>query len=608
MAKIIKTATKDTFIDSSQPTVNFGNEGYLEIQGLGSNRRSILIDFDLSDITGREITSAKLQLYRGSSPWNTINSKVKYITSTWDETVVTHDTKPTFDNTIYDFHVDSGTLWETWDITGLVQNISNGLVPWFYGLCIFTDTNDGSYDDFIGLQHATIKLKPIIEIEYEGSPIPSIIAYHYDQFTTSYEVDKLTHIIYSFATIANTTYNITLNSTLLSNLVSTIRSESATCKVILGIGGYGAENFSDVCNSSSLRTQFAGQCLSLINTYDLDGIDLDWEYPNNARSGTEYRSTDGADFLLLLQEIKTTIGVSKELSIACADYYQYTEDLDIQAISLVVDKLNVMCYSFSDGSTHHSNLFNSKLFYNENSTNDIIQRFIGKGVSPEKIILGLGIYGKENGQSDYLYRDLVSNYIDKNGWVKYFDYTAMNPYLVNVAQGRKIFYEDAESIQYKCDYAKTNSLGGIMYWRYEIDTNDFELLTKIYEQMNITEVVSTFLDYIEGELHNNLKETVYIGSFNDDVDNIVSIHIYDLAGSETCFSDTYIRRSGLQLRIADTSYHSGYNRCRLILAKFKKYSVLNTAIFIKSDIIPLGLDAHNKSIFTINFNLTIIEE
>lgn len=445
----------------------------------------------------------------------------------------------------------------------------------------------------------------------------SIIAYHRTGFTTSYQSDKLTHIIYAWATIdINDSYNIVPDSvTDLTNLVSTIRAESDTCKVILGIGGWAADGFSQVAKSSSLRTQFANQCLSLIQTYDLDGVDLDWEYPNRGEDAEiEDDPDDGANFILLLQKIRDIIGNDKEISIAAANYTDYTTDVDVSAIAQIVDRIHIMTYDFSNGSTHHSNLYNSSTFTNENSANDVIQRFISEGVSPEKIIFGMPWFGKQHkigwtwSQGDIGYTTLVDSYINKNGWVRYFDYQALNPYLYKPSTGEYIFYEDSESLIYKCDYIKNNSLGGMMYWRYELDDSSFTLLNTIYDELQIPATSKIWIDIIEGELL-NLNEDVFIGAFNSNITNCTTIYVYDPGkNSIITFDTSYINQLGMQLRIRDASYMSGYVRTQTILDVFKKYSCKYFTCFIKNGVISLGQDKDGNAEFVINFYITIINE
>jgi len=48
----------------------------------------------------------------------------------------------------------------------------------------------------------------------------------------------------------------------------------------MSVGGwYGSRYFTKMTSSESNMKKFAESCKSLIDTYHVDGIDIDWEYP-----------------------------------------------------------------------------------------------------------------------------------------------------------------------------------------------------------------------------------------------------------------------------------------------------------------------------------------
>src|SRR4030043_1537303 len=279
------------------------------------------------------------------------------------------------------------------------------------------------------------------------------IAYVRTAFPASYEVDKLTHFIYAFAEINGKCGAYLLDGgTNLTSLVTTVKTQDPSKKVILGVGGWGCDGFSDACLSSTTRTTFINSIKNLVDTYNCDGVDIDWEYPCQD-VGLTYRPEDGDNFVLLMQEMRVAMSSpTYELSIAAANYYQYTEDVDCYTISLVIDSLNIMCYDMGLIEQHHSNLYNSIIFTNGNSGHDIIYRFlVTKGISANKIIYGLPFYGKQNiddidwSSGDKTYSELLTNYISKNGWSCNWDSNALVPYLTKSSE-ENIFYENEMSI------------------------------------------------------------------------------------------------------------------------------------------------------------------
>ena len=65
------------------------------------------------------------------------------------------------------------------------------------------------------------------------------------------------------------------------------------------------------------------------------------------------------------------------------------------------------------------------------------------------------------------YGSLTADYINKNGFIRYWDEEASSPYLFDGSTF--ISYEDEESMALKVRYAEENGLGGIMYWEYRCD-------------------------------------------------------------------------------------------------------------------------------------------
>lgn len=72
------------------------------------------------------------------------------------------------------------------------------------------------------------------------------------------------------------------------------------------------------------------------------------------------------------------------------------------------------------------------------------------------------------------------NYINKNGFVRYWDSTSCVPYLFNKDEKIFITYEDEESLQAKYKYIKEHNLKGAMFWEY---TSDYQsrLLETLYD-------------------------------------------------------------------------------------------------------------------------------
>ena len=53
--------------------------------------------------------------------------------------------------------------------------------------------------------------------------------------------------------------------------------KETSLKVLLSVGGWGSSRFSEMAQTDSTRMAFAADCKRVIDQFDLDGIDIDWE-------------------------------------------------------------------------------------------------------------------------------------------------------------------------------------------------------------------------------------------------------------------------------------------------------------------------------------------
>ena len=98
-------------------------------------------------------------------------------------------------------------------------------------------------------------------------------------------------------------------------------------KIIISVGGWSwSENFSDAALTPESRWRFAESLKNFVETYQLDGADLDWEYPtgdidNCGEPGNVCRAEDPVNHALLIMACRAKLdelGPGKELSIAMA--------------------------------------------------------------------------------------------------------------------------------------------------------------------------------------------------------------------------------------------------------------------------------------------------
>lgn len=290
----------------------------------------------------------------------------------------------------------------------------------------------------------------------------------------------------------------------LEYLVS-LRRYNPQLQVIAAIGGWGAEGFSDAASTAKSRYDFARQVNRLINNYNLDGIDIDWEYPGSSASGIKSSPNDKENFTLLLTAIRDVIGDEKWLSVAGTGDTGYTNrSAEIDKIAPIITYFNLMSYDFTAGETgergrrHQANLYDSDLSLPGYSVSGMVQNLIQNGMPSEKILLGVPFYGRLGATITVSNDELRRNYINKNGYQYQFDNEARVPYLVKDGQFAMSIENDL-SIYLKAQYVLNNCLGGIFAWQSTYDQANI-YTRAMYESINNPLVFADELEDIYGEI------------------------------------------------------------------------------------------------------------
>lgn len=261
-------------------------------------------------------------------------------------------------------------------------------------------------------------------------------------------------------------------------------------KVCLSLGGWQDDSsfwntYSDAASTDENRKMVANSILETLEKYDLDGIDMDWEYP---------KSTDKNNFTLLMTEIKNTLKAKRcdyLITAAIPGGTWTNQRYDYAALNNVLDYFYVMTYDLDfDGSGKSNHVTTIK------ATFDSAQYLKSQGVNPKKIVLGAAFYGRrytidEEGTKHGLgmtynkietinYNYIQYFYVEKlnDDIKKYYDEVNDCYYIYDSKNKQFISYEDVLAIKSKWEKAK--EYGGIMFWSYQNDTTN-TLINALYE-------------------------------------------------------------------------------------------------------------------------------
>ena len=334
-----------------------------------------------------------------------------------------------------------------------------------------------------------------------------VIAYYTGNGETirQYPIDKLTHIIYSFLKLQHDTLGFRNDDQRrsLEQLVE-LKKTYPQLKIMVSIGGWGGcAPCSDLFASVEHRTMFAKTTVALFRQYDIDGLDLDWEYPAiEGYPGHKWDRADKNNFTELVRALRNEMKNEFLLTFAAGGFIKYLEEsVDWDAVMPLVDFVNLMTYDLVNGYSkvtgHHTLLYHQQ--QEQESTQKCVEWLINKKVEPAKLIIGAAFYARvwENVEHtnnglyqpgkflrSVMYKDFSSYFADSSGFTYYWDKKAKAPYRYSVSKKLFATFDDKRSLEAKTKFIKKKKLGGIMFWELSEDEPKDGLVEKIHQGLN----------------------------------------------------------------------------------------------------------------------------
>lgn len=274
-----------------------------------------------------------------------------------------------------------------------------------------------------------------------------------------------------------------------------VRNINPNIKIVLSIGGWSAGGFSTAVKDQRGRDLFVTSAVETIKDWDLDGIDIDWEYPCIGIAGIDWAKEDKENFTYLMQGLREGMNTLESsdrhyiVSIAAGGDAYFTRCTQMDQVEKYLDYVQLMTYDlrggFNTATGHHTGLYSNPEDLFEVCTDKAVKSFIEAGVPTEKLVIGAAFYSriwkgvpdrnhglmqaaKSTGGYGPGYGELIDKFENKNGYIRYWDEEAKAPYLFNGENF--ISYDDKESLTHKAEYVKAKGLCGIMYWEYCLDT------------------------------------------------------------------------------------------------------------------------------------------
>ncbi|MDF2457055.1 MAG: carbohydrate-binding protein [Cytophagaceae bacterium] len=343
------------------------------------------------------------------------------------------------------------------------------------------------------------------------------------------QYDKLTHINYSFIR-PTTTGGLTGvdQAWKLQELVT--RGHARGVKIGIAIGGWSNLNNTDfqvMAGNASYRAAFVTNVNNFLNQYNLDGVDIDWEFPKDGN--------DPQNFSLLMRDLAASLRPRGKFVSAAVQPQPYYGSGILNSVFPNVDILNLMIYDL--GGSNHSSW---------QATVEAIDYWTGRGCPASKLTLGVPFYSRPN---ENTFKALIAQ--------------GANPYSDSF-NGNS--YNGITTIKAKTNLAYDRGVGGMMIWEISHDAVGANSLVTAMHQVKL-------------ERENvNIPQSPYGGTARAIPGKIEAEH-YDLGGQGVSYSDASTANEGGAFRTdavdvqATTDTDGGFNIGYTVDGEWLEYSV-----------------------------------
>ncbi|KAB5583051.1 hypothetical protein GE09DRAFT_1247143 [Coniochaeta sp. 2T2.1] len=234
-------------------------------------------------------------------------------------------------------------------------------------------------------------------------------AWNYDRACLHLRADQIdtsryTHIHFAFADITPDTFQVDISK--VQEQFDIFKTMTGVKKIIsFGGWAFSAEAptyriLRDAVKTAN-RDRFRDNLLRFVEDHNLDGIDLDWEYPGapDIPGIPSADPAEGWDYAILLASLKSFIPSQKSVSFAAPASYWYLRAFPIELLAQFVDYVVYMTYDFHDVGNKWSmegclggNCLRSHVNFTQ--TISALSMITKAGMPSSKVIVGVTSYGR----------------------------------------------------------------------------------------------------------------------------------------------------------------------------------------------------------------------
>ena len=292
-----------------------------------------------------------------------------------------------------------------------------------------------------------------------------------------------THLCHAFVT-ADADGNVRKNPRVPDRTL-TKDAHEAGVKVLISLGGWGWDKqFAAIVENPEAEDRYVKAVLTMVDEFDYDGVDLDWEYPDTAKEVVGFerltrRLRKGID------EIGLRKNRTMRLTMAASSNPGTLKWLARGFLLETMDWVNVMTYDYTgdwtDYAGHQSPLHaSSKQPAGAKRSTELSVRYLLEttGLPASRVALGIPLYGRgfpvskpyASTKGAPKTRVPGGNYANlhklrESGWVREWDDETKTPWLIAPDHSAVIGYDDAESVALKAAWATSKGLRGVFFWQ-----------------------------------------------------------------------------------------------------------------------------------------------
>ena len=292
-------------------------------------------------------------------------------------------------------------------------------------------------------------------------------------------------------------------------LIAARNQYNPNAKLVLSVGGWTMSyRFSQATSTPAGAAKLAKSCVAMMNQYNLDGLDYDWEYPTkvgkqNCPPGLVCQSdNDPAQMTELLGASRLAMGVdvyNHPLSVAVyavpgSEGIPY----DVKGMDPYLTYWNIMAYDMAAPSWSTGTAFHAPMM----GATQTLAAYAALGATPQKLNLGVPFYGyiwfnaptpgidvfapgNATNYSQYSSTNLIRRYNLDPGCKTYNDRNGQFTFCTSgTHQGEWAAIDYSQVLFDKASFVKQNNFGGVMIWSIQGDTQLGDLTATIYGALN----------------------------------------------------------------------------------------------------------------------------